>query len=155
MRTPRKLKKGARTLHGNPRTKWQRRAQRTFITMFTKIGTAAAVAATTWQVLEQGLSEFRKDRMVIGGITHPDAKGQFPDAKGQFPGRQLPPNRPQASIITDELVLNKEQQKELLKKLEVPLHLLQTDCVISADALLHPEDILPLPPGKRLVIPKK
>lgn len=136
MRTPRKIKKGGRTLHGNPRTKWQRRAQRAFISMFVKIGHTAAAAATTWQVLEQGLSEFRKGMMVVGGITHPDTS-------------------PQASIQCGELVLDKEQQQKLAKILEVPRHLLQTDCVISADALLHYEDMLPLPPGKRLVIPKK
>ena len=134
-------------MHGNPRTKWQRRAQRAFISMFVKIGHTAAAAVTTLHVLEQSLSEFRKDMMVVGGITHPDAKMQLS-------GRPLPPNHPLVSP-TDELVLNKEQQQELAKILEVPQHLLQTDCIISADALLHPEDILPLPPGKRLVIPKK
>ena len=82
------------------------------------------------------MSEFRKDMMVVGGITHPDASHQAP-------------------MQCDELVLDKEQQQKLAKILEVPPHLLQTDCVISADALLHPEDILPLPPDKRLVIPKK
>lgn len=134
MRTPRKLKKGARTLHGNPRTKWQRRAQRTFISMFVKIGRTAVAAATTWQVLEQGLSEFRKGMMVVGGITHPDTS-------------------PQASIQCGELVLDKEQQQKLAKILEIPQHLLQTDCVIPADALLYPERIPSLPPGHRLRIP--
>lgn len=115
--------------------------------MFVKIGQTAAAAVTTWHVLEHALNEFRKDMRVVGGITHPAANMQLS-------GRPMPPNHPLVSP-TDELVLNKEQQQELAKMLEVPPHLLQTDCVIPADALLHPEDILPLPPGKRLVIPKK
>lgn len=102
--------------------------------MFVKIGRTAAAAATTWQVLEQGLSEFRKGMMVVGGITHPDAN-------------------PQASIQCDELVLDKEQQQKLAKIIEIPPHLLQTDCVVPADALLHLERIPSLPTGKRLRIP--
>lgn len=146
MRTPRKLKKGCRTLHGNPRTKWQRRGQRQVIKVFTKIGHTAVASAIACNVLDQAISEFKKGMMVVGGITHPDARVQFPD-------RQQLPNRPLASNINVELVLDKEKHQDLDKILEMLPHLQKSDCVIPVDTLLRPESIQPLPSGKRLQIP--
>lgn len=53
MRLPRKLKKGCRTLHGKPRTKWQRKGQLHLCRLFEDIGKTAAAAALSMDVLRQ------------------------------------------------------------------------------------------------------
>ena len=61
--------------------------------------------------------------------------------------------RGSTKIHNAEMVVTPDDQE----KLRAIIHggTLEHGCVVPANALLHPEDILPLPPGKRLVIPKK
>lgn len=94
MRLPRKLKKGCRTLHGKPRTKWQRKGQLHLCRLFEGIGKTAAAAALSMDVLRQA-SERIMPPLPTGGIVLP------------------PPQRMMVGESTGEIVLHRPQLDRL------------------------------------------
>jgi hypothetical protein len=94
MRIPRKLKKGCRTLHGKPRTKWQRQGQLHLCRLFEDIGKTAATAALSMDVLRQA-SERIMPPLPAGGIALP------------------PPQRMMVGESTGEIVLHRPQLDRL------------------------------------------
>jgi len=67
MRLPRKLKKGCRTLHGNPRTKWQRKGRLRIARLFEDIGKTACAAASSMDMWRQATERIMK--FPSGGIV--------------------------------------------------------------------------------------
>lgn len=67
MRLPRKLKKGCRTLHGNPRTKWQRKGRLHIARLFEDIGKTACAAASSMDMWRQATERIMK--FPSGGIV--------------------------------------------------------------------------------------
>ena len=53
MRLPRKLKKGCRTLNGNPRTKWQRKGRLHIAKTLQQVADTACAAAVGMDLLRQ------------------------------------------------------------------------------------------------------
>ena len=94
MRLPRKLKKGCRTLHGKPRTKWQRKGRLHLCRLFEDIGKTAATAALSMDVLRQA-SERIMPPLPAGGIVLP------------------PPQRMMVGESTGEIVLHRPQLDRL------------------------------------------
>ena len=94
MRLPRKLKKGCRTLHGKPRTKWQRKGQLHLCRLFEDIGKTVAAAALSMDVLRQA-SERIMPPLPTGGIVLP------------------PPQRMMVGESTGEIVLHRPQRDRL------------------------------------------
>ena len=94
MKLPRKLKKGCRTLHGKPRTKWQRKGQLHLCRLFEDIGKTAATAALSMDVLRQA-SERIMPPLPTGGIVLP------------------PPQRMMVGESTGEIVLHRPQLDRL------------------------------------------
>ena len=71
MRLPRKLKKGCRTLHGNPRTKWQRKGQLHIVRLFKNVGKTACAAAVGMDLLRQAVERINPVSLPSGGIVVP------------------------------------------------------------------------------------
>ena len=71
MKLPRKLKKGCRTLHGNPCTKWQRRGQQHLVRIFENISKAACTAAVGMDVLRQAFERINPVQLPPNGIVPP------------------------------------------------------------------------------------
>lgn len=71
MRLPRKLKKGCRTLHGNPHTKWQRKGQLYIARLIEDIGKTACAAAVSMDVLRQVSERINPVPLPPGGIAIP------------------------------------------------------------------------------------
>jgi len=94
MRLPRKLKKGCRTLHGKPRTKWQRKGRLHLCRLFKDIGKTTAAAALSMDVLRQ-VSECIMPPLPTGGIVLP------------------PPQRMMVGESTGEIVLHRPQRDRL------------------------------------------
>ena len=67
MRLPRKLKKGCRTLHGNPLTKWQRKGRLHIARLFEDIGKTACAAASSMDMWRQETERIMK--FPSGGIV--------------------------------------------------------------------------------------
>ena len=92
MRLPRKLKKGCRTLNGNPRTKWQRKGRLHIAKTFENIAKTAAAAAVGMDLLRQAVERIHPVTFPQGGIVVPP-----------------PPKVGVAQMPTGEMVLNREQ----------------------------------------------
>lgn len=92
MRLPRKLKKGCRTLNGNPRTKWQRKGRFHIAKTFENIAKAAAAAAVGMDLLRQVAERINPVTFPSGGIVAPP-----------------PPKVGVAQMPTGEMVINREQ----------------------------------------------
>lgn len=71
MRLPRKLKKGCRTLHGNPRTRWQRKGRLHITRLFESVGITACAAAVGAEVLRRAVKRINPVVLPPGGIVVP------------------------------------------------------------------------------------
>lgn len=98
MRLPRKLKKGCRTLHGNPHTKWQRKGQLYIARLIEDIGKTACAAAVSMDVFRQVTERIHPATFPPGGIVVP------------------PPPRTERMMVgesTGEIVLHRPQLDRL------------------------------------------
>ena len=94
IKLPRKLKKGCRTLHGQPRTKWQRKARNIAIQLLPYIPAVAGVMAAKL-----------------------DAKVKIKFPSGGF----MPANHPSFCLIPKGetvRVMNRKEVEELIKQME-------------------------------------
>ena len=71
MRLPRKLKKGCRTLNGNPRTKWQRKGWLHIAKTLENIAKTAAAAAVGMDLMRQAIERIHPITLPSGGIVIP------------------------------------------------------------------------------------
>ena len=102
MRLPRKLKKGCRTLNGNPRTKWQRKGRLHIAKTFENIAKTAAAAAVGMDLLRQVVEQINPVTFPSGGIVVP------------------PPSKVGvAQMPTGEMVLNREQVAKLKHAIDI------------------------------------
>lgn len=102
MRIPRKLKKGCRTLNGNPRTKWQRKGRLHIAKTFENIAKTAAAAAVGMDLLRQAAEIIHPVTFPSGGIVVP------------------PPTKVGvAQMPTGEMVLNREQVAKLKHAIDI------------------------------------
>ena len=95
MRLPRKLKKGCRTLNGNPRTKWQRKGRLHIAKVLNDVANTACAAAASMDLLRQASERINPVTFPSGGIVAP------------------PPKVGVAQMPTGEMVLNREQVAKL------------------------------------------
>lgn len=102
MRLPRKLKKGCRTLNGNPRTKWQRKGRLYIAKMLQDIAQFASAAAVSMDILRQAAERINPVTFPSGGIVVPP-----------------PPKVGVAQMPTGEMVINREQQAKLKKAIMI------------------------------------
>jgi hypothetical protein len=102
MKLPRKLKKGCRTLNGNPRTKWQRKGRLHIAKTFENIAKTAAAAAVGMDLLRQAVERIHPVAFPSGGIVVP------PHPKVGF-----------AQMSTGEMVLNREQVAKLKHAIDI------------------------------------
>ena len=102
MRLPRKLKKGCRTLNGNPRTKWQRKGRLHIAKTFENIAKTAAAAAVGMDLLRQAAERIHPVTFPSGGIVVPP-----------------PPKVGVAQMPTGEMVLNREQVARLTHAVDI------------------------------------
>ena len=117
MRLPRKLKKGCRTLNGNPRTKWQRKGRLHIAKTFENIAKIAAAAAVGMDLMRQAVEKIHPVTFPSDGIVVPP-----------------PPKVGVAQMPTGEMVLNREQ----IAKLKHPILIEPADSIratISAENL--------------------
>ena len=91
MRLPRKLKKGCRTLNGNPRTKWQRKGRIHIARMLDNVAKTACAAAVGMDLLRQAAEMIHPVTFPQGGIVV-----------------EPPPKVGVAQMPTGEIVLNRE-----------------------------------------------
>ena len=89
MRLPRKLKKGCRTLNGNPRTKWQRKGRIHIAQMLDNVAKTACAAAVGMDLLRQAAERIHPVTLPPGGIV------------------VEPP--PKVGVATGEMVMSREQ----------------------------------------------
>lgn len=92
MRLHRKLKKGCRTLNGNPRTKWQRKGRIHIVNVLNNIANTACAAAVGMDLLRQAVERINPVTFPSGGIVAPP-----------------PPKVGVAQMPTGEMVVNREQ----------------------------------------------
>ena len=71
MRLPRKLKKGCRTLNGNPRTKWQRKGRLHIAKVLNDVAQTACAAAVGMDLLRQAAERINPVTFPSGGIAVP------------------------------------------------------------------------------------
>lgn len=102
MRLPRKLKKGCRTLNGNPRTKWQRKGRLHIAKMLQDMAQFASAAAVSMDILRQAAEKIHPVTFPSGGIVAPP-----------------PPKVGVAQMPTGEMVINREQQAKLKKAIMI------------------------------------
>jgi len=102
MRLPRKLKKGCRTLNGNPRTKWQRKGRLHFTKMLNDVVNSACAAAVGMELLRKVAERINSIALPSGGIVVP-----------------LPPKVGVAQRPTREMVLNREQVARLKHTIDI------------------------------------
>ena len=102
MRLPRKLKKGCRTLNGNPRTKWQRKGRLHIAKTFENIAKTAAAAAVGMDLLRQAAEIIHPVKFPSGGIVVPP-----------------PPKVGVAQMPTGEMVINREQVAKLKHAIDI------------------------------------
>ena len=102
MRLPRKLKKGCRTLNGNPRTKWQRKGRLHIAKTFENIAKTAAAAAVGMDLLRQAVERIHPVTFPQGGIVVPP-----------------PPKVGVAQMPTGEMVINREQVAKLKHAIDI------------------------------------
>ena len=91
MRLPRKLKKGCRTLNGNPRTKWQRKGRIHTAKLLNDVAETACAAAVGIELLRQAAKNINPVTFPSGGIVVP------------------PPKVGVAQMSTGEMVVAREQ----------------------------------------------
>ena len=102
MRLPRKLKKGCRTLNGNPRTKWQRKGRLHIAKVLNDVANTACAAAVGMDLLWQAAERINPVRFPSGGIVVPP-----PQKVGV------------AQMPTGEMVLNREQIAKLKHAIDI------------------------------------
>ena len=102
MRLPRKLKKGCRTLNGNPRTKWQRKGRLHIAKMLNDVAQTACAAAVGMDLLRQAAERINPVTFPSGGIVVPP-----------------PPKVGVAQMPTGEMVLNREQVAKLKHSIDI------------------------------------
>ena len=102
MRLPRKLKKGCRTLNGNPRTKWQRKGRIHIAKTLENIANTACAAAVGMDLLRQAAERIHPVTFPSGGIVVPS-----------------PPKVGVAQMPTGEMVLNREQVARLRYSIDI------------------------------------
>lgn len=71
MRLPRKLKKGCRTLNGNPRTKWQRKGRLHIAKTLQQVAVTACAAAIGMDLIRQAVEKIHPVTFPSGGIVVP------------------------------------------------------------------------------------
>jgi len=96
MRLPRKLKKGCRTLNGNPRTKWQRKGRLHIVKVLNNIANTACAAAVSMDLMRQAVERINPVTFPSGGFVAPP-----------------PPKIGVAQMPTGEMVVNREQVAKL------------------------------------------
>ena len=96
MRLPRKLKKGCRTLNGNPRTKWQRKGRLHIAKFLNDVTNTACAAAVGMDLLRQAAERINPVTFPSGGIVVPP-----------------PPKVGVAQMPTGEMVINRKQVARL------------------------------------------
>jgi len=101
MRLPRKLKKGCRTLNGNPRTKWQRKGRLHIAKMLNNVAQTACAAAVVMDLLRQVTERIHPVTFPSGGIVVP------------------PPKVGVAHMPTGEMVINREQVARLKHAIDI------------------------------------
>ena len=102
MRLPRKLKKGCRTLNGNPRTKWQRKGRLHIAKVLNDVAQTACAAAVGMDLLRQAFERINPVTVPSGGIVAPP-----------------PPKAGVAQMPTGEMVLNREQVAKLKHSIDI------------------------------------
>ena len=102
MRLPRKLKKGCRTLNGNPRTKWQRKGRLHFAKILNDVANSACAAAVGMKLLRQAAERINPVALPSGGIVVPPT-----------------PKVGVAQMPTGEMVLNREQVARLKHAIDI------------------------------------
>lgn len=96
MRLPRKLKKGCRTLNGNPRTKWQRKGRAHIVKTLKGMAGITRTALIGDELLRRATERIIPNVIPSGGIVVPP-----------------PPKVGVAQMPTGEMVLNREQVARL------------------------------------------
>lgn len=102
MRLPRKLKKGCRTLNGNPRTKWQRKGRLHIAKVLNDVANTACAAAVGMDLLRQAAERINPVTFPSGGIVVPP-----PQKVGV------------AQMPTGEMVINREQVAKLKHAIDI------------------------------------
>ena len=102
MRLPRKLKKGCRTLNGNPRTKWQRKGRLHIAKLLNEVATSACAAAVGMELFQKVAERINPITLPSGGIVVPP-----------------PPKVGAAQMPTYEMVLNREQVARLKHAIDI------------------------------------
>ena len=102
MRLPRKLKKGCRTLNGNPRTKWQRKGRLHIAKTLQHVADTACAAALCMDLMRQAVEKIHPVTFPPGGIVVPP-----------------PPKVGVAQMPTGEMVLNREQVAKLKHSIDI------------------------------------
>lgn len=102
MRLPRKLKKGCRTLNGNPRTKWQRKGRLHIAKVLNDVANTACAAAVGMDLLRQAAEKINPVTFPSGGIVVPP-----------------PPKVGVAQMPTGEMVINREQVAKLKHAIDI------------------------------------
>lgn len=102
MRLPRKLKKGCRTLNGNPRTKWQRKGRLHIAKVLNDVAKTACAAAVGMDLLRQAAEIIHPVTFPSGGIVVPP-----------------PPKVGVAQMPTGEMVINREQVAKLKHAIDI------------------------------------
>lgn len=102
MRLPRKLKKGCRTLNGNPRTKWQRKGRFHIAKVLNNVAQTACAAAVGMDLMRQAFERINPVTFPSGGIVVPP-----------------PPKIGVAQMPTGEMVLNREQVAKLKHSIDI------------------------------------
>lgn len=121
MRLPRKLKKGCRTLNGNPRTKWQRKGRLHIAKMLQDVVQFASAAAVSMDILRQAAERIHPVTFPSGGIVV-----------------QPPPKVGVAQMPTGEMVLNREQ----IAKLKHPILIEPADSIRATISAENLSDVL-------------
>ena len=121
MRLPRKLKKGCRTLNGNPRTKWQRKGRIHIARTLDNIAKTACAAAVGMDLLRQAAERIHPVTFPSGGIVVPP-----------------PPKVGVAQMPTVEMVLNREQ----IAKLKHPILIEPADSIRATISAENLSDVL-------------
>ena len=101
MRLPRKLKKGCRTLNGNPRTKWQRKGRLYIAKLLNDVAQTACAAAVGMDLLRQVAERIHPVTFPSGGIVVP------------------PPKVGVAQMPTGEMVINREHVARLKHAIDI------------------------------------
>lgn len=84
MRLPRKLKKGCRTLQGNPHTKWQRKGQLHISKLFDSLANTTCVLASGMDLLRQAGERINTVPLPPGGIIVPTERMMMGESTGEI-----------------------------------------------------------------------